>query len=71
MSMPMTVALTEIQVQKDSAQANYELALEQVCKLAQNHPEGLAAVATLNGFAREVQALRKIELNLISTGKPA
>lgn len=62
--------LPEIRTQLNSAMVAFEDALRDVCKLAEKDPAGVAAVAALAGYQREMEALKKLELNLIANGKP-
>lgn len=62
--------LPEIRTQLNSAMVAFEDALKEVCKLAEKDPAGPVALAALNGYQREMEALKKIELNLIANGRP-
>lgn len=67
----MNVTLSEVRHQIALAAVAHEDSLREVCRLAEMQPQGRAAVAELNGYHRELEALHKLELQLIASGKPS
>lgn len=63
-------SLSDIVRAKVEASGLHAEALLNVCIIAETQPEGKAAVATLEGYQRELEALAKLELDIISHGKP-
>lgn len=63
------MTLSEIRNQKREAEGLFADALQDVCTLAKQAPDSLPVIATMDGYRREVEALSKIEMELIASGR--
>lgn len=66
---PTMITLADIAKLKVEAQETHADMLDAVKQLAEQNPGGREAVARLEGAARELEILRKLELDLLATGK--